>query len=188
MEPPDGAVIALRGGAIRKSTMSRAFTKEDREEAPLVVPRAPLPTGVTNYVTARGLAALRDELASLEAARARSIASSQGAAAAEIAQYGARISELESRIGSAVLVNASELSRDEVRFSAYVTLLAATGEERRYQLVGVDEADAAAGRIAFIAPLARALLGRRVGEVVTLRTPRGEEELELIRIEYDAAG
>ncbi len=167
--------------------MSRAFTKEDREEAPLVVPRAPLPAGVTNYVTVRGHAALREELAALQAARARLLASSGGAAAAELAQYGARISELEARLASATIVNTAELPRDEVRFSAYVALLAADGQQRRYQIVGVDEADASAGRIAFVAPLARALLGKRVGEVITLRTPRGEEELELVAIEYDAS-
>jgi transcription elongation factor GreB len=49
--------------------------------------------------------------------------------------------------------------------------------------VGVDEADAASGRVAFVAPLARALLGKRVGDAVTLRTPRGEEELEVVAIE-----
>jgi transcription elongation factor GreB len=165
--------------------MSRAFTKDDREEAPLVVPRAPLPPGVKNYVTARGLAALLAERAELEGERARLIASSAGAAAGEIARYGARIAELEARIASAERVNPAELPHDEVRFSAYVTLRDSSGEERRYQIVGVDEADVARGRIAFVAPLARALLGKRVADVVAVRTPRGEEELELIAVSYE---
>ena len=53
-------------------------------------------------------------------------------------------------------------------------------------IVGVDEADATNGRIAFVAPLARALLGKRPGDVVTFRTPRGEEELEVVSVTYGA--
>src|SRR3569623_999546 len=58
------------------------------------------------------------------------------------------------------------------------------GEERRYSLVGVDEANAAAGRIAFTAPRARALLGRRVSEEARLSTAQGEEVLEIVAVEY----
>jgi transcription elongation factor GreB len=57
-----------------------------------------------------------------------------------------------------------------------------------FQLVGVDEANASEGRIAFVAPLARALLGKRTGEAALVRTPQGEEELELVRFEYDPPG
>ena len=75
--------------------------------------------------------------------------------------------------------------RDEVRFGAQVTVRNQAGVERAYRLVGVDEADGAHGLVAFVSPLARALLGRRVGELATLRTPRGEEELEVVAISYD---
>ena len=61
-------------------------------------------------------------------------------------------------------------------------------QARQIDIVGVDEADATSGRIAFVAPLARALLGKRAGDVVTLRTPRGEEELEVVSVTYDALG
>ena len=59
-------------------------------------------------------------------------------------------------------------------------------QPRRIDIVGVDEADASSGRIAFVAPLARALLGKRPGDVVTFRTPRGEEELEVVSVTYGA--
>jgi transcription elongation factor GreB len=59
------------------------------------------------------------------------------------------------------------------------------GEIRQLQIVGVDEANPAAGLIAFVAPMARALLGRRAGDVVTLRAPRGPEDLEVLGIDYD---
>jgi transcription elongation GreA/GreB family factor len=53
------------------------------------------------------------------------------------------------------------------------------------QIVGVDEADPSAGLVAFVAPLARALLGRRVGEAVTVRAPKGDGELAIVSIDYD---
>jgi transcription elongation factor GreB len=59
-----------------------------------------------------------------------------------------------------------------------------SGDERRYRIVGVDEADVAHGRVAFVAPLARALLGKKVGDGATVRTPGGEEELEVLAIAY----
>jgi transcription elongation factor GreB len=74
-----------------------------------------------------------------------------------------------------------------VRFGATVTVATADGDVRRFTIVGVDEADAANRRVAFLAPIAGALLGARVGDVVTLRTGRGEEELEVTTISYDAS-
>jgi transcription elongation factor GreB len=59
------------------------------------------------------------------------------------------------------------------------------GRAREIQIVGVDEADPAAGLVAFAAPLARALLGHRVGDVVTVRRPGGEDELDVLAVEYE---
>ena len=79
---------------------------------------------------------------------------------------------------------------DQVRFGASVTLRAVggerAGEERRLEIVGIDEADAAHGRMAFTAPIARAILGRQVGDTVTLDTPRGKDLLEVLSIDYPA--
>jgi transcription elongation factor GreB len=61
----------------------------------------------------------------------------------------------------------------------------ATSGEHRYRIVGVDEADASGGAIAFTSPLGRALLGKRCGDTVRLRAPRGEEELEILAVEYE---
>lgn len=161
--------------------MSRAFVKEDSSEPPLVVPRAPLPDGAPNYVTRRGLALLRDERAALEAARPDPEAS--GGAAA-LAAHHARLSALDARINSAQVLEPATLPQDEVRFSALVTLQSEGGAERRYRIVGVDEADARSGRIAFTAPLAVALAGKRVGDSVPLRQAGGEVELEIVGIDY----
>ena len=169
--------------------MSKAFTKDDSAEPPLVVPaRAPLPAGLANYVTPRGLGLLREELnrQKVERTQVDAIADPAERRHAQ-ALLAARQAELEARLASAVLVDPATQPRDEVRFGAVVTVHTAAGVARQYKLVGVDEADGAHGLVAFTAPLARALLGRRVGELATLRSPRGEEELEVVTIRYDDA-
>ncbi len=164
--------------------MSKAFTDEEAgEDAPLVPARAPLPPGVPNYVTTRGLALLREEVAALHAERARadSLANERerGRALGALAE---RRAALEQRIATAELVPAPE-SLERVRFGARVTVSGADGE-RRYEIVGVDEADPARGKLAFTSPLARALVGKAAGDGVTLRTPRGREEVEITAVAY----
>jgi transcription elongation factor GreB len=168
--------------------VSKAFTKDDDAgEAPLVVPRrAPLPEGVPNYVTEHGLAALHAELAELVAARAQKAEGrSDSELSRELLPLTARIAELEARIASATRVEVAAAGRDEVRFGAFVTVRNGSGVERTHQIVGVDEANAAEGRVAFVAPLARALLGKRAGDEAVVKTPHGEEELEVIAVRYD---
>jgi transcription elongation factor GreB len=164
--------------------VSKAFTKEDAEEELVVVaPRAPLPAGVVNYVTPRGLHLLRAELAEFQAERARIDATlAEAARARALSVLAERKAELERRVASAVVVLA-EPHRGEVRFGTHVRVRGEDQRERRYQIVGVDEADASHGRVAFVAPLARALLGRKPGDVAVLRTPKGDEELEVLGIE-----
>lgn len=167
--------------------MSKAFTKDDAADEPSFVrPRAPLPDGVTNYVTTRGLALLRAELTAIDAERAalESIAEDAERARA-ITAVAARHAELEARIASAAVVEPRVQPHDEVRFGATVLVRAEDGSERTYRIVGVDEADAAHGSVAFVAPLARALLGKRVGEGAIVRTPRGDDELEVVAIDYE---
>jgi transcription elongation factor GreB len=166
--------------------VSKAFTQEDTAEPPLVIaPRAPLPPGTPNYVTARGLALLREELATLQAERGDAERSLEGAARTQaLAAIGGRRAELERRIASAEVVPVPTASLDTVRFGATVTVEGEDGSAQRYQIVGVDEADAARGRIAFVSPLARALVGCSTGDAVRLRAPRGEEQLEIVAVEY----
>jgi transcription elongation factor GreB len=172
--------------------MSKAFTKDDASPPPLVVrPRAPLPADVPNYVTARGLGLLRAELSDLERERARmgGAGHDEVERTARLAVVGSRIAELAARLASARLVDPRTQPRDEVRFGATVTLRTAGGDVanavRRLTIVGVDEAAAADGRVAFLAPIARAILGLRAGETAVLRTANGEQELEVVTIEYD---
>lgn len=165
--------------------MSKAFTDEEAAEPPrVVVPRAPLPAGTPNYVTETGLALLHAELAALEGERAAADRDPEDTSRAQdLAALAQRRSDLEARIASAELVSLPPEPRDEIRFGATVTV-DGDGGVRRYQIVGVDEADAARGKLAFVSPLARALLGTRVGDTARFRAPRGEAELEIIAVEY----
>lgn len=166
--------------------MSKAFTKDDDAgEAPLVSPRrALLPAGVPNYVTPRGLGQLQEELrAALEGELPTTDQDTERARAHALRLR--RITELEERIASAVVVELDRQPRDEARFGATVTVQNEAGLVRRYRIVGVDEADAARSALAFTAPLARALLGKRVGDVAQVTTPGGEDELEILAISYD---
>jgi transcription elongation factor GreB len=168
--------------------VSKAFTDEEAADSPpIVAPRAPLPPNTPNYVTPRGFAALRAELAALQAERAALEAIAADAERAQaLGALATRRAQIEQRIASAEVVTPDDVAGDGVRFGMRVTLGGGTGGERSYRIVGVDEADAAHGRIAFVSPLARALLGRAVGDAVRVRTPGGEEELEILAIDSSA--
>jgi transcription elongation factor GreB len=173
------APVASYGG------MSKAFTKEDSAADEVVVaPRAPLPPGVPNYVTPRGLALLRAERQALESTRAALREAAESTA--PLAALAGRWAELEQRLASAECVEPPAEAPSVVRFGCQVTVLDAAGREQRYQIVGVDEADPAAGKIAFLSPLAKALLGAELGDRVRVKKPGGSEELELLEISVPA--
>ncbi len=69
-----------------------------------------------------------------------------------------------------------------VRFGMAVTVRGSDGIDKTFRIVGVDEADASCGDVAFTSPIARALLGREVGDEVTRLTPRGNASLEIVAI------
>ena len=169
--------------------MSRAFVKEGApDEPPVIPPRAPLPAGVPNYATTRGLALLHEERADLEAERARLSAAADGPEEADrkrrLEVATGRLKALTERIARSQVVDLRDRSPEVVRFSATVTATDGNGSERTVQIVGVDEADASEGRVAFTSPIARALIGKHVGETVTIPTPRGDERLTLTAIHY----
>jgi transcription elongation factor GreB len=171
--------------------MSRAFVKEDSAgDGPIVVPpRAPLPEGAPNYVTPRGMALLRDELADLEVERSRALADRDvSERKRRLAVLSGRREDLASRISSARVIERESTPPEQVRFGVTVTVVGLSGpnegRSRVFQIVGVDEADPARGRIGFASPLARSLFGLRVGDVASFRTGRGEDELEVTRIDY----
>ncbi len=97
-----------------------------------------------------------------------------------------RIKELESKIALAEVIDPKTLSGDKVVFGATVKLLdCATDDEVTYQIVGDDEADLKVGKISVKAPLARALIGQRSGEIITLKLPKkGDHEYEILGVDF----
>ena len=172
--------------------MSKAFTSEENAPDPVVVrPRAPLPAGCSRTtspaaVWMRCSASWPIWSGSAPAPRSRSVGPEDQARAAALAT---RMTELAGRVHGAVLVDPPGRAprRGAVRRHRDWSGTP-DGRERRLQIVGVDEANGREGKVAFVAPMARALLGRRRGDLATLRSPRGEEELEVVDIEYDTGG
>jgi len=95
----------------------------------------------------------------------------------------ARIRQLEDRLARAQVIDPAGQNLDRVRFGLTVDLEdSENGETVSYTLLGEEEADAASGRISVTSPVARALLGKAVGDVVTVRVPRGTREFEVLEI------
>jgi transcription elongation GreA/GreB family factor len=165
--------------------MSRAFVNEDAQsEAQAELPERPQ-SEHPNYVTPQGLAALERRLETLVAERA---ALSDDAdemrreAARRRIDRNARY--LSVRIDRAIVVNPDAQPHDEVAFGASVRVCDADGEERVFEIVGEDEADAAVGKVSWVSPLENALLGARVDDVVTWGRPNGNIDLEILSITY----
>lgn len=97
-----------------------------------------------------------------------------------------RIRDIEVKLAFADVIDPSRLSGDKVVFGATVTALDTdTSEKVTYRIVGEDEADIKSGRISITAPVARALIGREVGDTVKVRTPKGQRELEVIEVKFE---
>ncbi|HEV3245598.1 MAG TPA: transcription elongation factor GreA [Beijerinckiaceae bacterium] len=96
-----------------------------------------------------------------------------------------RILELESLIGRADVIDVSKLSGKTVKFGATVKLLDEDTEETKiYQLVGETEADVRSGKVSITSPIARALIGKKVGDTVEVHTPGGGKSYEIVRVAF----
>ena len=97
-----------------------------------------------------------------------------------------RITDIESKLADAQIIDISKITpSDKVIFGCTVSLLAEeSGDEVRYKIVGQDEADLKSGKISVMSPIARALVGKRVGDVVVVHTPNGEIEYEIEGVEH----
>lgn len=163
--------------------MSRAFVNEDAGNDRPDLPELPVPPG-PNIVTPRGLAALHAQIAQRQAdlaalkSRPDRLDKLPEAAAERDLRW------LEARLKAAVVIDPAQHDLTEVAFGLAVTVADEDGKESTYEIVGEDEADAPRHRIAPNSPLARALLGAQVGDVVTWRRPSGALDLEVVRITH----
>ena len=178
--------------------MSKAFVKEDGPEdddAPEVA--GSTPSG-KNYITPAGFARLKAELRRLvEVERPEVVKTVAWAAAlgdrSENADYiygkrrlreiDRRVRFLIKRLENAEVVNSSGRDTDQVFFGATVKLNSPSGE-KTITIVGTDEVDPSNGMVSWVSPIAKALIKAREGDSVTLRTPAGEEQLEILEVTY----
>ncbi len=97
----------------------------------------------------------------------------------------ARLSELETKIALAEVIDISNLKGERVQFGATVTLLdEETDKQSIYQIVGADEAEVNEGRLSIASPLARSLIGKEVGDAVEITTPNGIHGYEILKIKF----
>lgn len=93
----------------------------------------------------------------------------------------ARISDLQAKIANAEVIDITRLNSDKIIFGAHVKLLdVETDEVKVYQIVGEEESDANLGRISVFSPLARAIIGKKKGDVIEFKSPKGEKEYEVV--------
>ena len=98
-----------------------------------------------------------------------------------------RVLELESMISRAEVIDVSKLSGTKIKFGATVKLVDEdTEEEKTYQIVGEPEADVRSGRVSITSPIARALIGKGVGDTVEVTTPGGGKSYEVVAVQYGA--
>ena len=182
--------------------MNKAFVKENDQDDEESLPGVPsLPPGTRNYMTRAGFEVLRVELDQLvRDERPRLVETVRWAASTgdrsengdyiygkkRLREIDRRIRFLIKRLESATVVTPAEQENvEQVFFGATVTVCDVDGDiEQTYQIVGVDEANASEGRISWIAPLSRALLKAREGDVVRFASPSGLREIEVLEIRY----
>ena len=166
--------------------MSRGFVKEEDQEEPVIVPpRAAIPDGVTNYVTQNGLNELKQELEDLEKARANVEAENETEKRRDQSLIDGKINLLTERLNTARLLTPEELPKDEVRFGAHVEIKNSdTGQIQNFQIVGVDEANIKNKKIAFVAPIAKAITGKKVGEETDFKLGNEIRKLKILKISY----
>jgi len=184
--------------------MNKAFVKEtdaaDVDEDGVSAPA--LPVGSKNYMTPAGYARLDAEFNHLwKVERPKLVETISWAASngdrsengdyiygkKRLREVDRRIRFLSKRLEHAEVVDpASREQTDQVFFGATVTVADQDGRESTYAIVGIDEADAGRGRIAWISPMARALLKAREGDTVNVQTPDGRREVEIVEVRYQA--
>ena len=183
--------------------MSKAFTREndDADDTPDTELQS-LPVR-KNYITPAGFKKLKDELHLLltktrpDLTQVVAWAASNGDRS-ENADYiygkkrlreiDRRIRFLSKRLEIAEVIDPAQVRSEQVAFGATVRFENESSERKTVAIVGIDETDPGRGRISWISPLAKCLLGQKQGDVVLFRSPKGEEELEILEIRFQELG
>ena len=168
--------------------MSRGFVKEDDlEHAGTDVPERQISAEI-NYVTTNGYRLLEQQASAL-LAQSKSLTAKKEdqQAQQQLAVVNRDLRYVAARLESAQIVNPLAAKQDatsQVLFGAAVTVADENGAKHTYQIVGEDEADIKANKVSWISPLAKALIGQKIGETVIWIRPAGNTVLEIIDIEF----
>lgn len=165
--------------------MSRGFVKEDDlEHAGTDLPERPV-SPHPNYVTPAGLKALESNAMALDKERASLISQKDNESAKQrIAVIDRELRYSSTRLEQAILVEPTKQDKDTILFGATVEVEDEHGKLLQFHIVGEDEADIAQQKVSYVSPIAKALIGRKVGDVVAWQRPAGILELEVIKISY----
>ena len=165
--------------------MSRGFVKEDDlEHAGTDLPERPV-SPHPNYVTPAGLKALENNAMALDKERASLISQKDNESAKQrLAVIDRELRYLSTRLEQAILVEPARQDKDTILFGATVEVEDEHGKLLQFHIVGEDEADIAQQKVSYVSPIAKALIGRKVGDVVAWQRPAGILELEVIKISY----
>jgi len=185
--------------------MNKAFTREtDDADDDVLESAPPLPAGTRNYMTPGGFARLKVELDHLVGVERPELVATISWAAGNgdrsengdyiygkkrLREVDRRIRFLVKRLDRAEVVDPAARigseDEDRVYFGATVDVVDSRGESRTVTIVGVDEIDTARGYISWVSPMARALIKASEGDVVTVQTPAGPEELSILAVRYE---
>lgn len=165
--------------------MSRGFVKEDDlEHAGTDLPERPI-SEHPNYVTPAGLQQLQAQESVLEKERQQLAPLKDDPVAQQrLAMVERDLRYLQARLESALLVDPAQQSGEQVLFGAKVTVEDENGDRHVFMIVGEDEADIAANKVSWVSPLAKSLLGHKIGDSVTWLRPAGNQTLEITEIDY----
>ena len=165
--------------------MSRAFVKEnDLEHAGTDLPERPQ-SEHPNYVTPSGLAQLHQKAAQLEEEHLRlSPLKEDPIARQQMAVIERDLRYIQGRLERAIPVNPAEQQQDVILFGAIVEVEDEEGATHVFEIVGEDEADIHNNKVSWVSPLARALIGQKVGDSVIWKRPAGDLALEVTDIRY----
>ncbi len=178
--------------------MSKAFVKEETAPEDPELEAPPLPACGKNYITPEGYARLEAELRQLSEVERPKVVETVSWAAKNgdrsengdyiygkkrLREIDRRVRFLIKRLESAVIVRSAGRDTDQIFFGATVKVKRTT-DIKELTIVGVDEVDPAQGRVSWVSPIARALIKARKGDTVTLRSPAGEEKLEIMEVSY----
>jgi transcription elongation factor GreB len=178
--------------------MSKAFVKESEHEEPDEEREPALPSGGKNYISLAGFTRLKAELKQLveverpEVVRTVSWAASNGDRSENgdyiygkkrLREIDRRVRYLIKRLENAEVVRSAGRDTDQVFFGATVRVRMKDGD-KELTIVGLDEVDPAHGMVSWISPVAKALIKAREGDTVVLRSPAGQEEIEILEVRY----